>query len=118
LHHRTTRQTFFGAADLDTPPAENGKAVQAGRVWCQQGTAIEAGLKPEPANLGTGAELSMELLDPDKKVVATGASNKPIRETANHSGWFSFAVKGAGLPGGKTAYELTVEYTGTQNFKP
>ena len=113
LNPRTTTQTFFGAVDLDLGPAQNGKAVQAGRLWCQEGTSIEAELRPDIAGLSAGAGITLEIDDGQGKLLASGAMNKQIKTVATQSGWFNFRVTGRGLVG-VAPYELTVTYTGTQ----
>jgi len=117
LNRRTTTQSFLGAADLDHDPAENGKAVLAGRVWCQGGTAIEAELMADSAEVHAADVLTVELLDTRDKLLASGTMKKAIKTTANQSGWFSFRVTGYGLPTSGAAYELKVTYTGTQELK-
>src|SRR5438309_5339827 len=42
VNSRATTQEFEGAADLDLPPADSGKTVQAGRIWCERDTPLRA----------------------------------------------------------------------------
>ncbi len=121
LKQRPTTQIFFGAADLDTGPAENGGQVQAGRIWCQDGTAIDAKLKPDTSGWSAGAEIVVDILDRQGKVLASHAygakpANQQIKTKANQSGWFTLRMTGRGLPATGAAYELTVTYTGTQEL--
>jgi alpha-amylase len=121
LNRRTTTQTFFGAADLDTGPAENEKTVQAGRVWCQGGTNIEVELKPDTSGWGAGAEIVVDVLDPQGKILASQACTakspaKKMTATADQSGWVTFRVTGHGLPATGATFEINVTYTATQEF--
>jgi len=109
LNQRMTTQTFFGAADLDIGPAENDRAVQAGRIWCQQGTLIDATLKPDTA-AGVRARESSPTFS------MASSMGGPMKATANGSGWFALRLTGHGLPAIGTPYALTVTYTGTQEF--
>jgi len=123
LQQRSTTQTFFGASDLDTHPAQNDGPVQAGRIWCQGGTGIEAGLKPDTTGWSAAAEVVVDILDGQDKVLASQtynakSANQPIKTKANQSGWFTVRVTGRGLPAAGAAYELTVTYIGTQELTP
>ena len=121
LTRRTTTQTFFGAADLDTAPTQNNGPVQAGRIWCQRNTAIEAELRPNTAGWSATAEIVVDILDAQGKVLASqsyDAKSAPwkIEAEANQSGWFTLRVTGRGLPATGADYGLTVTYTGTQEL--
>ena len=123
LQQRSTTQTFFGAADLDTRPAQNDGPVQAGRAWCQGGTGIEAEFIPDTRGWSAAAEIVVDILDGQDKVLASltynaKSANQPIKTKANNSGWFSFRVTGRGLPAAGAPYELTVTYIGTQELTP
>jgi len=116
LNQRTTTQTFFGSADLDISPAENGSTVQAGRIWCEKNTPIAADLRPSLGNQVSVAGMSVEIVDAHGRVVATESPNKQFNVTASQSGWFILNVTGRNLPAGTGSYELTVTYTGTQHL--
>jgi alpha-amylase len=122
INRRTTTQTFFGAADLDTSPAANGLKVQAGRVWCQQGTTLEAEFSPDTGGWQPDAEILVEILDPQNRVLASqtfranqkgGALKLGVKE----SGWHALQVTGHGLPAGGAAYEMAVTYVGTEGLQ-
>jgi alpha-amylase len=122
LLQRTTTQTFFGATDLDTGPVENSGPVQAGRVWCKAGTSIGAVLKPDTTSWTAAAEVVVDILDGQGKVLASETCNaksvnQQIKANANASGWFTLRLTGRGLPPTGAAYELTVTYTGTQELQ-
>ena len=122
LIRRTTTQTFFGAADLDTRPAENNVEVQAGRIWCQGGTHMEATLKPETSGWATSAEIVVDILDPQGRSLASQgypakSIGKKINVIADQTGWITLRLTGRGLPAAGAAYELTVTYTATQELK-
>jgi len=121
LNRRATVQTFFGAADLDTGPVENGPAAQAARVWCQEGTEIAAGFKPDTAGWSAGAGIVLEIVDDRGTVLKSAQCTAAAKEArvgvhANRSGWFALRTTGHGLPAAGSAYELTVTYTGTQGL--
>lgn len=122
LNRRTTTQTFFGAPDLDRRPAENNVEVQAGRIWCQGGTPIEAMLQPDTSGWGTNAEIVVNILGPQGKSLASQtytakSIGKKINLLADQTGWITLRVTGGGLPAAGAAYELTVTYTATQELK-
>ena len=107
------------AADLDVGPAENKKSVQLGRIWCQQGTAIEANLKPDTTGWVAGAQITAEIIGPTENVLTTEVytartAAKGMKTVASASGWFTFQVTGLGLSDAGAAVELTTNYTGTQ----
>jgi len=123
LNRRPTTQTFFGAADLDTPPVRNDRTVQAGRIWCAHGTVIEAELKPDTAGWDPGAEIVLDILDGQGEVLASGTHNTKsvgtrMKTFANRSGWFALRLSGRGLPPAGASYALNVTYTATQQFTP
>ena len=103
LNRRTTIQTFFGAADLDTLPAENDRAVEAGRIWCQQGTPIEAELKPDTTGWSTASKIIVDILDAQGNVLTSTpytehALHNRMKAIADHSGWVTLRVTGHTLP--------------------
>ena len=121
LNQRTTTQTFFGAADLDIGPAQNERAVQAGRIWCQRGTPIEAELKASTEGWASGAKIVAEVLDSRADVLArvehtASLTSAKMKTGANSSGWFRLRLTGYGLPAAGAAYELAATYTGTQEL--
>lgn len=121
LHSRPTTQTFFGAADLDIGPAENDRAVRAGRIWCHRGTVIEAELNPDTVGWGPGAAVVVDILDAHGSVLATErhtATSGPARLRANpdQSGWYTLQLRGSGVPAAGSAYALTVSYTAPQGL--
>jgi alpha-amylase len=121
LGRMTTTQTFFGAVDLDNGPAMNGSVARPSRIWCQQGTAIEVELKPDTAGFSAASKIVLEIAD-DKGVVLktaqyTASSNDArVSVDANKSGWFALRLTGDALPPTGAAYELAVNYTGTQEL--
>jgi alpha-amylase len=122
LNRRTTTQTFFGAADLDTGPAANGLKVQAGRVWCQQGTALEAEFSPDTAGWQSSTEIVIEILDSQSRAVAsqTFRANQKggaLKVDVKESGWHGLQVTGHGLPARGAAYELAATYVGTEGLQ-
>ena len=122
LNRKQTTQIFFGAEDLDTPPAQDNHAVQVGRIWCQAGTEINAELIPNTSGWSAGAGIALDVLDSQGKVLAGGHStphtaNSSTKTIANHSGWFTLRVVGHGLPPGGAPYRVQVTYTGTPGLQ-
>ena len=121
LERRTTAQTFFGAADLDTGPAEN-RQQQVGRVWCQQGTDLEVQFVPNTMGWSPTSRITLEVLDADAKVLANQTYSEATKSgkskaVADRSGWYTLRLSGQGLPAAGSAYEMTVTYTGTQGLQ-
>jgi alpha-amylase len=124
LNTRSTAQCFFGSADLDIPPAQNGQA-NVGRIWCENGSAIEASLAVQGISntWTTQARLVLELLSPAghaigtqqwSKAGASPAGNLHVRAAGN--GWHVLRLTGANLPKEGSPFELTVTYTATQEI--
>jgi alpha-amylase len=121
LNRRTTSQTFFGAADLDTPPAQNGHSVQAGRFWCAQGSAIDISLEAATGPWGTAAEIVFHLTDAEGQLLGSETltatrARAQLRTVAKGAGWYTLNAAGQGLGAEGAAYEATVIYTGTQGL--
>jgi alpha-amylase len=121
LRQMTTAQTFFGAADLDASPAVNGSVAQPSRIWCRQGAAIEAELKPDTTGWSAASKIVLEVADDHGAVLKSaqstaGSKDARVSVDANKSGWFTLRLTGVGLPSTGAAYELTVRYTGTQEL--
>jgi hypothetical protein len=121
LQRRTTTQTFFGAADLDTNPAHN-QQQQAGRVWCQQGTELELKFAPDTTGWTATSQIALAVLDSDAKVLANlthseQAKSSSLKAVAGKSGWHTLRLSGQALPAAGSAYEITVTYTGTQGLQ-
>ena len=62
---RDVTQEFEGAVDLDLPPAESGKTVQAGRVWCERDISIRVILGLP--GLADGAEVVLGRSGPHRR---------------------------------------------------
>jgi alpha-amylase len=121
LERRSTTQTFCGAADLDLGVALNERPLHAGRVWCERGTELVAGCKPDTAGWNEASAVIVDLLDPEGRAVASCAyrSQPPggrLHAVAALSGWYTLRVSGRSLPAAGAAYELTVTYFGTQEL--
>ncbi len=121
LQRRTTTQTFFGAADLDTGPAENDREVQVGRVWCQANTHIEVSFKPNTAYWSAQAQIVLEILDARAHALATQTyrahhAGNTVKAAIQQSGWHTLRILGQGLPAAGARYEAIVTYTGTQEL--
>lgn len=121
LQRRATTQTFFGAADLDIGPAVNGATILAGRVWCQQGTPIQAALTVETTGWNAGSSVTLEIADAAAAALANGeytsrSGTLRLNTMARNSGWLQLRLKGSGLPAEGSSYTLTVTYTAPQEL--
>jgi alpha-amylase len=121
---RSVTQTFFGAEDLDIGPAVDAGTLEVGRVWCAAGSPVSASLAPDLHDWTTGAELTLEILDPDGTVLTshrwTGGppAPAPLKATARKTGWHSARLQGAGLPApGGLPFELNLTYTAPQTLE-
>jgi len=118
---RSTTQVFYGAFDLDTPPAQNAP-VAVGQIWSAQGGSINAMVTPDLTGvaLQAGAEITLSLADPTGTVVGTllwTPQNPPANGMlliAALEGWYSLSIAGAALPAAGVPYQVSVTYTGTQ----
>jgi hypothetical protein len=113
---------YEGAADLDIPPAENGKTVQVCRIWCDAGTEIVARLVAATAGWTANTQIVLELRDPSGAVVGSHAYGgarpplAPLRSAVRHVGWHTARLEARGLPSpsGQCAYHLSLSYTAPQ----
>jgi alpha-amylase len=116
-------QHFAGAEDLDILPALEGEAVHACRVWCAHGTPIRAELTPDLTNWTDATEITVELRDPEGKLVVNKTYKKAtpagtaITVAAADTGFYAFVLSGTNLPqpAGKSAYVLRVTYTASRD---
>ena len=101
---RQTTQVFFGAADLDIPPANPGATVHVARIWCRAGAPVSASLHP-------GAPLSFSITAPSGRRLLDGAA--AAHGLVAETGWHDLSVGApASLPRA-TSFELSVTYSGT-----
>lgn len=135
LNRRATTQTVFGAADLDKPQAQNGKQVDAARIWCDVDTDLtisltcnRTGWNPVPWP-GVGYPLSMVTVYiygplPGGDTLVLGSTIQMAASTATvqttlrvkTAGWHTVRVSGSGLPDTGSPYELQLRYTATQGL--
>lgn len=120
LSPRSTTQTFFGAADLDTGPAENGRRVQAARIWCRHGSDVEVQLKADMGASST-AEIVLDIAGAQGKVLASHSftAKSPrakFKAEMPQPGWLTLDLTGRGLAPAGAPYELTVKYVGPQGL--
>lgn len=121
LDQRTTKQSFFGADDLDIGPARNGIVVSAGRIWSQQNSPVDGALTADSTGWGAAAAITLDITDSDGKVLGsarTSSGKAHVTVRPQKPGWLDLRLNGSGLPSGHSAYELTVTYTGTQELRP
>jgi alpha-amylase len=120
LSPRSTTQTFFGAADLDTGPAENGRRVQAGRIWCRHGSDVGVQLNADMGASST-AEIVLEITDAQGRVLASHtftakSARAQFKAELPQPGWLTLDLTGRGLAPAGASYELAVKYVGPQGL--
>lgn len=102
LSRRSTTQTFFGAADLDTAPTAPGRHIKAGRIWCDANSVIQLD-SPTP-------HISVTVLDP----AGTSVKLNKGRGATSAMGWYTLQVQSTLQS--SASWELTVTYTSTQGL--
>jgi alpha-amylase len=122
VNRRSTTQCFFGASDLDLPPASNGM-MEVGRVWCADASPIEVTFVPpgNSRNLWTAqTQVLLDVLNPAGQVIGTRAwtqsgpgSTGSLQIQAAGNGWHTLRLTSHDLPANGAPYELTVTYTAT-----
>jgi len=118
---RSTTQTFFGAADLDIPPAHDGE-LEVGQIWCAASSAIDADLSFHPAHAAWPAQarVTFDILNSTGTAVASKTFSKPsagsLHLRASAHGWHTLRLTSTSLPAAGSEFELTATYTGTQGL--
>jgi alpha-amylase len=119
VHERSTTQTFFGASDLDIPPAPLGATIVAGRIWCAAGKPLEARLRAS-GDAPRDATFSLNVVDPKgtslaATTFAADGSGGQLHVIPGSSGYHVLEV---GARGGAVAipFELSATYTATQTL--
>ena len=114
-------QEFEGAVDLDLPPADSGKTVQAGRVWCERDISIRVILGLP--GLADGAEVVLEIAAPDDHLLGsktfwgTAAGHGVLEARTVQVGFHALRIKLNNAAGGVgPAYKLAVTYVGQQRL--
>ena len=124
LNKRPTRQVFFGAKDLDIPPALNGEA-HVGRIWCASGSDIDIQFQPHApgTSWSAQAQITLAVLGPADGLIGSRTWTKPVATQAPHfvvqaaaSGWHTLRLTSTNLPSQGYPFDLTVTYTATQGI--
>ena len=97
VNGRPATQTFFGAIDLDIEPAQSGKSVNVGRIWCAANTPIRLHFRPDTTNWTAATTTTLALHGPGGAVVATqdvslAAPSKPIEVVATTAGFHQISA--------------------------
>ena len=119
VREHAARQTFFGAADLDVPPAPVGAVATVGRIWCAAGKPLETTMH-SLMGLPAGASLAARVLDPAHHVLLEASwsaahGQNTVHATPIVSGWHTIEVSAHGFAG-PVPYELTTTYVATQGL--
>jgi alpha-amylase len=124
LIKRSTTQVFFGAADLDIPPAQSGQ-VEVGRIWCADGSGINISFLPAVSEKtwSPQAQIVLDVLSPAGKTIGsqkwTKQGHSPagdLRVQAVGNGWHSLRLTSANLPAEGIPFALTATYTATREL--
>jgi alpha-amylase len=124
VHERSTTQVFFGAADLDTPPAHSGR-VEVGRIWCAGRRAIDLRFHPATgaSTWGSGAQIVLEVLGPSGATIGSQKWTKQGQSPAGDlrvqtlgTGWHALRLDCANLAAAGIPFELTATYVASQEI--
>ncbi len=116
-------QTFFGASDLDIPPATDG-TVTVCRVWVAAAAPIALELTLDTAGWGPNAgSVALQVLGAagDLRVVGTATRDRPrlnAADRAGATGWHTLRLGSTGLPASGLPFSLKVDYTAPQTITP
>ncbi len=114
VSHGTT-QTFFGAADLDTPPAKTGALVLPQRIWCVKGTTVSVSITADRTGWDGASSIEVQVINSVGASSAgctlsiSGSAKGEGKATAD--GWHTIRLIGNRLPGAGSAFQLTVSYS-------
>ena len=118
VNGRPANQTFFGAIDLDIEPAQSGKSVNVGRIWCAANTPIRLQFRPDTTSWTAATTTTLSLHNPAGAVVATqdvslAAPSKPIEVVATTAGFHQIAISASNTPAANAtpSFEVDATYT-------
>jgi alpha-amylase len=114
------QQSFYGAWDLDLPPARNGTHT-VGKVWVGSGEKIAARLVIEKSGWTAGSSLQVRVTSPrgenrgDMTIGIDDTASAVAEGFATETGWHDITLVGGGLPANGSNFELAVTYTADQS---
>lgn len=113
-------QEFFGAADLDIPPATNG-TVLVGRVWAAAGTDMHVSLTADRTNWTPDSTIVFQVLGLDQAPViggTMGLSSKgaDVTNKTVATGWHTIWLLCAVMPDGGSPYSVKITYTAPKHL--
>lgn len=110
----STRQSFFGAADLDIPALSNHKAVRLPRVYVARGSQVDAELELDRRGWSGGTAVTLEVTNSSGGIVAehkwNPSSGAGFDFVAGSEGWHTLRLSAVHLPETRP-FELAVTYT-------
>ena len=121
---RTTTQRFFGAVDLDIPPAIAGKTVQVGRIWCAINTPIRLQLRPDTTFWTQAAAIRLTIEDPAGATLASRdvslANTQPLAANVKTAGFHQISVAASNTPPANRdpSFEIECTYTAAPFTQP
>jgi len=116
-------QDFEGAPDLDILPAINGKAVEAGRIWCARNSSVTVSVAVDRASWTNATKIDLALVFPDQTqkvltISATSPASDNLQANAGVEGFYALQLMTSGMPAAilSQAYKLSATYTAPQTF--
>lgn len=115
---RTTTQSLFGAVDLDIEPAQSGRSVNAGRIWCAAKTPVRLTFRPDTRDWTAATTMTLALRGPDGAIVTSqevslAAPSKPIEATTAAAGFHQITVSATNTPAANASPSFEIEATYT-----
>jgi alpha-amylase len=115
LNGRSTTQVFFGASDLDIPPAKPGATETVARIDCAAHTAVAMEFHPEVE--GSYKILALDAQNKHMPVKLEGSGkNYRASATVPASGWLTLQVESAATNKNISPYALSVTYHAPQRI--
>jgi alpha-amylase len=117
---RATKQIFYGASDLATPPAMTGTAT-TGRVWVAVGSPIVATMTVDQTGWTYASQIQWQITGPDGQSAGSGSQTlgapaATVHGTAKTAGWYSIVLTSQALPAAGSAYKFTITYTAPKSL--
>ena len=113
---RPATQAFFGAADLDLPPAINGPQTLSQSIFCARDTAVSVKLTADHTGWTSTSRLVARVTGPDLRELAECRQSRSASFTfggkVSQAGWHTITLTGENLPAAGSPFKLSVTYTG------
>ncbi|HET6195774.1 MAG TPA: hypothetical protein VFE12_08475, partial [Acetobacteraceae bacterium] len=117
-HGHPTRQSFFGAPDLDIAGLANGKTVTLPRIYSAAHADVHASLAMDRDGWTNGTAVALEVGNAAGSVARhswTASAGQGFDFKAGAAGWHTLRLTASGLPEA-APFELDVRYTAPQTL--